>query len=339
MSDTRQLTALDIGFELSNLCNLHCDHCIRGSVQSTIDHLDLDLFRSVIDQARTLVPDIGVVFTGGEPLAAPFFPEAVNALAARDTPYRFVTNGWLVPRHIALLTEHRPAFVRISLSGGTEHTHDASRGRGSFRRALLGAAVLMTRGIRAELSMVVTRSSRGELSDAVAVAAELGVPELHFILPQPTPESVEHDLDLSPREWDEATEQVRRLARASPVTIGLDYGTRIPAPRERCRTMAVRQIYVDARGRVPFCCQLARYGTGDEPVVGDLRVEPLADVIARAFSSYEEFHVIMRARAARGATDDVDEFPCLSCARHHGQTGFLAAHPSHPWAALARIPA
>ena len=45
-------------------------------------------------------------------------------------------------------------------SGGTEHTHDAQRGKGSFRRALLGAASLLSRGMRAELSLLLTRQSR-----------------------------------------------------------------------------------------------------------------------------------------------------------------------------------
>ena len=34
---------MDIGFELSNLCNLHCTHCIRGSHQPVLEHLDFSL--------------------------------------------------------------------------------------------------------------------------------------------------------------------------------------------------------------------------------------------------------------------------------------------------------
>src|SRR5688500_4049726 len=123
--------ALTIGFELSNLCNLHCTHCIRGSHQSTIEHLDLALFSRILDEARAMYDTLAVVFTGGEPLASDLFPQAVSELARRDIPYRFVTNGWLVPRHLPLLRRHPPTFVRISLSGASERTHDRQRGRGS----------------------------------------------------------------------------------------------------------------------------------------------------------------------------------------------------------------
>ena len=330
---------LDLGFELSNLCNLHCTHCIRGSHQARLEYLDLSLFRRILDEAMELFNPIAVIFTGGEPLASDLFPAAVDDLATRGVPYRFVTNGWLVPRHLPLLVRYPPRFVRISLSGASERTHDRERGRGSFRRALLAAAVLMSRGIRAEMSMVVTRASRGEVADAVTLANELGLAEFHFILPQPTVETAQEDNDLSPREWDAVADEVRELARESATPVGLDYGSFAPYPRPSCRTMAQRQIYVDARGRVAFCCQLSRYGTGPEPILGDLTSEALAVVFARAASAYGDFAATSDQLYRLGRHDELDQYPCMSCARRHGRTGFLADFPNHPWAALARQPA
>lgn len=330
---------LDIGFELSNLCNLHCTHCIRGSHQAHLDYLDPSLFRRILDEAAEMFRPIGVIFTGGEPLATRLFPPAVEELGARDIPYRFVTNGWLIPRQLPLLVRHPPRFVRISLSGATEHSHDRQRGRGSFRHALVGAATLMTCGIRTEMSMVVTRESRAEVPDAVVLANELGVAELHFILPQPTPETALADIDLSPPEWDAVAAEVRSLAPTSGTTIGLDYGTFAPYPRPACNTMALRQIYVDARGCVPFCCQLSRYGTGPEPVLGDLTREPLAAVISRATSAYAEYTSESDRLYQLGHRDALDEYPCMSCTRRHGRTAFLAEFPEHPWTALATMPA
>jgi MoaA/NifB/PqqE/SkfB family radical SAM enzyme len=331
--------ALDLGFELSNLCNLHCTHCIRGSQQEHLEYLDLSLFTRVVDEAIAMFDPVAVIFTGGEPLASDHFPAALDALAIRQIPYRFVTNGWLIPRHLPLLIKNRPQFVRISLSGARECTHDLQRGRGSFRRALLAAAALMARSIRAEMSMVVTRWSRGELRDAVTLANELGLAEFHFILPQPTFETAADQSDLSPREWNAVADEVRGLARESATPIGLDYGTSSPYPRTACNTMAMRQIYIDARGRVPFCCQLSRYGSGPEPILGDLNREPLSQVMARAADVYDDFAHTSARLHRLGLRDELDEYPCMSCARRHGRTTFLADFPEHPWAALARQPA
>jgi MoaA/NifB/PqqE/SkfB family radical SAM enzyme len=331
--------SLDIGIELSNLCNLHCTHCIRGSHQERIDHLDLPLYRRILDQATAQFDAVAIVFTGGEPLASDLFPTAVEELRSRDIAYRFVTNGWLVPRHLPLLLRHPPTFVRISLSGASEATHDQQRGHGSFRRALLAAATLMSRGIRTEMSMVVTRESRGEIGEAVALANTLGTAEFHFILPQPTPESALDGSDLAPREWDAVSAEVRAFAARSCAVIGLDYGTALAQPRPACNTMAQRQIYVDARGQVPFCCQLSRYGSGGEQILGDLNVDSLSQILARGAAGYAEFAAETVRLHQIGRQDPLDAYPCLSCARRHGQTAFLAEFPEHAWAGLAVQPA
>ena len=328
---------LDVGFELTNLCNLHCTHCIRGSQQERLDHLDLALFQRVLDQASRLFSPLAVVFTGGEPLASPLFPAAVEELRARGIAWRFVTNGWHIPRHLPLLLRHRPQFVRISLSGGSARTHDAQRGKGSFRRALLAAAVLMSRGVRTEMSMLVTRDSRGELRDVLQLATDIGIAGLHFILPQPTPETALEGNDLAPAEWDAAADEIRALSPGSAMPVVLDYGTD-ETPRRTCRTMAARQLYIDARGQVPFCCQLSRYGSGPDPIIGDLTTESLETVFMRAEAAYASFGAETTRLHQIGRTDALDAYPCLSCARRHGKTGFLADFPEHPWSGLSRIP-
>jgi MoaA/NifB/PqqE/SkfB family radical SAM enzyme len=326
---------VDIGFELSNLCNLHCTHCIRGSHQARVEHLDLPLITRVLDEAVALFDSIEVVFTGGEPLASQLFPLVVRELSARGLSYRFVTNGWLLPRHLPLLQAHPPRFVRVSLSGGTEETHDTQRGRGSFRRALLGAASLLSRGLPVELSLLLTQDSRPEIGDAIALTAGLGARALHLTFMQPTPESAAAALDLAPDEWRAIVRELNAARAHAGIPVVLDYGGPLPMPRERCNTLASRQLYVDARGRVPFCCQLSRYGDGAEQILGDLTRESLAAVVARASHSYDAFHAETQRLHQIGELDALDEFPCLSCARRHGQTRFLAAFPAHPWAKLA----
>jgi len=326
---------MDLGFELSNLCNLHCTHCIRGSHQATIEHLDLPLIRRVLDEATELFDSFEVVFTGGEPLASDLFPEVIRELAARGLAYRFVTNGWLVPRHLPLLQSYPPRFVRVSLSGATEKTHDEQRGRGGFRRALLGAASLLSRGMAAELSLLLTRRSRSEIGEAIALAADLRARVLHLTLMQPTPETAAAGSDLSPDEWRAIAHEVNAIAPHAVVPVVLDYGGPMPMPRERCNTLASRQLYIDARGRVPFCCQLSRYGDGGERILSDLRTESLATIVARASEAYDTFHAETERLHQIGTLDALDDFPCMSCARRHGQTRFLAATPAHAWAKLA----
>src|SRR5690349_21546183 len=139
-----------VGFALTEHCNLRCPHCIRDDV-TTVRNLDVGLIESVVDQALALYGSIVVSMTGGEPLLHPDFERIVTFLASRGVPYRFVSNGWHLKRILPLLERHPPQGVRLSLSGASEDTHDAHRGRGSFRRVLLGVALLASRNIPASL--------------------------------------------------------------------------------------------------------------------------------------------------------------------------------------------
>jgi hypothetical protein len=158
---------------------------------------------------------------------------------------------------------------------------------------------------------------------------------LHLTLMQPTPETAAAGTDLSPDEWREIVREVNAIAPHAVVPVLLDYGGPLPMPRDRCNTLARRQLYIDARGRVPFCCQLSRYGDGGEQIIGDLRKESLAMIVAGASEAYDAFHAETGRLHQIGKLDALDDFPCLSCARRHGQTRFLAAFPEHPWAKLA----
>jgi MoaA/NifB/PqqE/SkfB family radical SAM enzyme len=182
---------------------------------------------------------------------------------------------------------------------------------------------------------LLTRQSCSQIDEAITLAGQLGVRALHVTLMQPTPESAAAGLDLAPEDWRAIAREVSSVALRAGIPVVLDYGGPAPMPRDRCNTLSSRQLYIDARGRVPFCCQLSRYGDGAEQMVGDLTRESLATVVARASLAYDAFHGETQRLHQIGKLDALDDFPCLSCARRHGQTRFLAAFPAHPWAKLA----
>ena len=136
---------MEIGFALTQHCNLRCPHCIRDDV-TTVQSLSLELIASILAQSRALFGAHSVSFTGGEPLLHPEFGRVVDLLAEHGHPYRFVSNGWHLTRALKHLDRHAPSAVRLSLSGATAEVHDAERGRGSFHRVLLASGVLTSRG-------------------------------------------------------------------------------------------------------------------------------------------------------------------------------------------------
>jgi MoaA/NifB/PqqE/SkfB family radical SAM enzyme len=293
--------------------------------------LDIRLFESVVSQAMHLWPAVRVSLTGGEPLLHPEFSRVVWSLAERGVPYRFVTNGWHLRRVLTLLEQFPPESVRLSLSGATADTHDAHRGPGSFRRVMLGVALLTSRQIPSSLSMVIDRGDRHQLRDAADLAEALGCQRIHFILPQPVPGSARCDRDLPPEEWLPVRHEVEAIA-ALPnrrTAVALDYGAPFDGPETPCDTFALKRFYVDARGRLCTCCQLSQYGFNESEVVADLSVESLGEALEKYVARLAELKHCAQPSAA--SNEAVRAFPCLRCARASGKLDWLRDYPQSAW--------
>ncbi|HVP71075.1 MAG TPA: radical SAM protein [Gemmatimonadaceae bacterium] len=293
-----------LGFAVTRHCNLRCPHCIRDDVVSPAE-LEPDLIARVIAQAQEIFGEVRVTLTGGEPLIHRGLAGIIRALRARGVRWGFVTNGWHVPRALALFDAHPPSAVRLSLSGASERTHDAERGRGSFRRVLLAAADL---------------------------AESLGALALYVQLAQPTMVSASRGADLTPADCYAIVREVRALGHEAHrrARVGLDYGAP-PFEDETpilCDTFAERRLYVNHHGELSLCCQLSEYGAVPTDIVADLHTVPLA----RAFESYRlRLGALRESAAPDGEGDALADFPCLRCARASGKLTWLARHAASPW--------
>jgi MoaA/NifB/PqqE/SkfB family radical SAM enzyme len=242
-----------------------------------------------------------------------------------------VSNAWHLKRILPLLRRHRPASIRLSLSGASAATHDADRGRDSFRRVLLGVAMLTAEAIPCYLSMVIDRRNRHELRTAADLAESLGCLGIGFILPQPTPGSAERDSDLGPDEWWSVTREIRALSvePGRRTGISIDYGYPFEAAEHPCDTFAEHRLYVDTRGRLCTCCQLSNFGTNESEIVADLHDTPLADAMERYRARLEGLRQAQRRRS--DSANVTDPFPCLRCCRAEGKLAWLRDHPRSPW--------
>lgn len=329
---------VSLGFALTQHCNLRCPHCIRDDVR-TVRSLEVDLIESVLDQAAEVFGNFNVGLTGGEPLLHPRFAGVVQLLAQRRIRYGFVSNGWHVKRALPAIEVYPPALVHLSLSGATEVTHDAERGSGSFRRVLLAAGMLMSRHIPVSFSLVVDRRNRHQLGEAAALAEDLGVGAIMYILPQPVEASVARNSDLPLEDWFQVRREVSALAAVPGrrTRIRLAYGAPFEGEEHPCPTMARQQFSIDAHGRLVTCCQLSDYGYNAAEVVADLKREPLAIAVARHAARIE--HLRKATRPTDDGSDPLDPFPCMRCARACGKLDWLQRYPNSVWGrALAVTP-
>ena len=164
----------DISIELTNRCNLSCDHCFTGRHGGS-DDLPLDILQKVLDEGKANGFD-HVSFTGGDPTVHAQFPEVLRLTHKAGYKFSFVTNGWNFPtiyHHILPCRDLLLAIV-FSLDGATEGTHDQLRGAGSYRRVMRAMSICVALDLPFYINMVVTAHNRDELEDMVQLATKLG---------------------------------------------------------------------------------------------------------------------------------------------------------------------
>ena len=180
-----------IYFYLTQGCNLRCRHCwIAPKYQSEPKQypaLDLDLFKSIIEQAKPLGLT-GVKLTGGEPLLHPEIKEILEYIRGEDLHLTVETNGVLCTPELAVkMVACKDAFVSVSLDGADAETHEWVRGvTGCFEAALKGIENLVKVGLRPQVIMTVMRHNKDQMEPMVRVAEGVGAGSVKFNIVQPT---------------------------------------------------------------------------------------------------------------------------------------------------------
>jgi SynChlorMet cassette radical SAM/SPASM protein ScmF len=178
-------------FYLTDDCNLACRHCwiapAHAAQGPSRSFLHIELFRSILDQAKTMGLR-SVKLSGGEPLLHPGIQDILEMLLLEDLSVVIETNGVLCSRELSeKIAGCRSPFVSVSLDGAEGGTHEWVRGvSGSFEAALQGIRNLVASGIRPQVIMTVMKRNRDQMAAIIDLAHSLGAGSVKFNLVQPT---------------------------------------------------------------------------------------------------------------------------------------------------------
>jgi MoaA/NifB/PqqE/SkfB family radical SAM enzyme len=323
-----------IVIELTNRCNLRCQHCFDERHAAT-GELPLALIDKVLREGKGCGID-HLAFTGGEPTLHRQFAAIVRAVCAADYPFSFVSNGSTFPQCYALLRAHRAHFrgVTFSLDGARGATHDRLRGHGSFRQVVRAASLCVMTSLPFSLNMVLTAHNRHEVAEMVELAARLGSAGVRFGWLMPTPETALRGLDLAPPARREVEAEIRQLQQDASVAVGMAPGYFSASPFFPCAPLERQEYNLDYRGQLTLCCQLSGYAGGSPgtDVVGNLHALSLAEAVARFHQRVATYLADKQATVGRGAFGELDHFPCWYCVQYLDKVPGLRRVAHHPWA-------
>lgn len=132
---------LMISWDVTNLCNFNCVHCLNcsgdGNHHDFVNELSEKEAESLAYQIAELHP-ISMCICGGEPTLRQDLEHIISIIARAGTQVNMVSNGYSLSfDRIRELKQAGLSFLQISLDGVEPQTHDNFRNRtGAFERAV-----------------------------------------------------------------------------------------------------------------------------------------------------------------------------------------------------------
>jgi len=312
---------LRLSLELTDGCNLRCLHCFKA-LDTSPRFLDPGLIDRLLVQFEELDIPVRVVLTGGEPTLHPELERILEGLSHRGLPWSIVTNGIDFSAVAALIEAHAATLeaLSFSLDGAGEATHDALRGKGSFRKTVAALVHCRERGLPAQINCVVTPDNRNELDELVRLATTLGCRALGLAHCKPTMENESAGRIMSPAERRnlEADIGVMQDLYRLPILLAGDHWA--PDPSAGCPQLDLREFHVDVLGRLRACCETAGYrGTQDDlDILLDLNRRPVVEGLEALAETAAGILHERKAILQSGCNNSWDGFLCTACFRRWG---------------------
>ena len=222
--------ALDLS--LTGRCNLRCAYCFYADEMVGRRDLPADRWLAFFRELESLAVR-SLTLSGGEIFMRPDLWELVDGLVAARMRYSILTNGTLLTEEtIAQLGQggcrRRLDSIQVSIDGSCAEIHDASRGKGSFEKAIRGLRLLKAAGFPATARVTVNRHNVGDLERTFRLLLDdVGLARVgtNDAMPMGTGCTRREDIVLLPAQRPEAMRALVRLERDYPGRIQASAGS------------------------------------------------------------------------------------------------------------------
>jgi radical SAM protein with 4Fe4S-binding SPASM domain len=299
-------------------CNLRCTYCYQDASKKRPQELSTEEAQDLITQTA----EAGVktfIFTGGEPFVRRDLLHLARFSRTCGLYTNVITNGSYITRKN--IDEIAEIFHNVTISvDGVMESHDRSRGRGSWARAVNAIELLIEAGVSVDINSVLTKFGLRDVKELLTLVRGWTIGQ-HRILPQfPMGRATRFsDDELTEDEilalGDYLHEEARILAAKAKTSYALEGSYSSKMTRRNHCGAGLSEISVDPEGWV-YPCRLLQYGDFKTHNIRDHR---LIDIFDK--------HPTLRTIRARVA-DTLH--PCKTCViKNHCGGGCRGIHFSH----------
>ena len=155
-------------------CNASCDYCLDGCnvqyVRKEIRELSTEQWFFIIDELAGLGTK-RIAITGGEPLLRKDIGKIVAYIKKNGISCGMNTNGFLVPDRIEDI--RKLDTINISLDGDKD-SHEANRGKGTFKKVMEAIEVVKTYKIPLHINTTITKNNMHSIDYVMESAEKIG---------------------------------------------------------------------------------------------------------------------------------------------------------------------
>lgn len=172
---------LTANFELTPLCNLHCDMCfVRLSRQQAEERgglRDADSWLAIARQLQQM-GTLFILLTGGEPMLHPEFHRIYTTLRSMGFIITLNTNGTMITEEMCRDTfREKPRRMNVTLYGSNADTYGRlCHNREGYERTVNGLRLLRKYDIDTKLNLSMVRENSADYDDIMSLADQLGIP-------------------------------------------------------------------------------------------------------------------------------------------------------------------
>lgn len=128
---------VELILEITNHCNLVCIMCPRGTMTRPKGYMDIELFKSIVDQLKDHLELLYLSGGLGEPLMHPRLGEMIAYCRAKNVRVGVSTNATiLTPEKTEQLLSLPPNLILLSLDGATREVHESIRVGSCFEKTM-----------------------------------------------------------------------------------------------------------------------------------------------------------------------------------------------------------
>lgn len=202
-----------VGVEITNRCNLQCQHCYMSASGTGVDAIDTTGWKTFFDNLKKdFGNNVVIQITGGEPLFRNDLFELLDHLKRLEFRISLATNG-------VLLTEERLNKLSGYLSSLSISLDGFEKSHNKLRNAKVYEIVLKNIELAAKLmkylviKTTVYKDNFRELEGFYKFVGDLGVNEWHLFAMEPIGRGADNDLIISIDEYREFCEFVDKIKK------------------------------------------------------------------------------------------------------------------------------